>query len=97
MYDDMAVTTAVAGEFILTVLARLKLRKMKQKVLYSWFSGSPKYYQVMYRLPLSAFSLQAFLTSSFRHTLVQCCPTFLYIGAHLTDGRGGAGAVWLLQ
>jgi hypothetical protein len=22
----------------------------------------------------------------------QCCPTFLYIGAHLTDGCGGAGA-----
>jgi hypothetical protein len=27
----------------------------------------------------------------------QCCPTFLYIRAHLTDGCGGAGAVWRLQ
>jgi hypothetical protein len=27
----------------------------------------------------------------------QCCPTFLYIGAHLTDGCGGAGAVWRLK
>jgi hypothetical protein len=24
--------------------------------------------------------------------LEQCCPTFLYIGAHLTDGSGDAGA-----
>jgi hypothetical protein len=30
-------------------------------------------------------------------TLQQRCPTFLYIGAHLTDGCGGAGAVWRLQ
>jgi hypothetical protein len=30
-------------------------------------------------------------------TLSQRCPTFLYIGAHLTDGCGGAGAVWRLQ
>jgi hypothetical protein len=29
--------------------------------------------------------------------LTQCCPTFLYIGDHLTDGCGGAGAVWRLQ
>jgi hypothetical protein len=29
--------------------------------------------------------------------LQQCCPTFLYIGAHLTDGCGDAGAVWRLQ
>jgi hypothetical protein len=29
-------------------------------------------------------------------TLRQCCPTFLYIGAHLTDGCGGAGAVWII-
>jgi hypothetical protein len=29
--------------------------------------------------------------------LQQCCPTFLYIGAHLTDGCGGAGAMWRLQ
>jgi hypothetical protein len=29
--------------------------------------------------------------------LGQCCPTFLYIGAHLTDGCGGAGAVWRLH
>jgi hypothetical protein len=27
----------------------------------------------------------------------QCCPTFLYIGPHLTDGCGGAGALWRLQ
>jgi hypothetical protein len=27
----------------------------------------------------------------------QCCPTYLYIGAHLTDGCGGAGAVWRFQ
>jgi hypothetical protein len=26
------------------------------------------------------------------YTLNQCCPTFLYIGAHLTDVCGGAGA-----
>jgi hypothetical protein len=25
------------------------------------------------------------------NSLRQCCPTFLYIGAHLTDGCGGAG------
>jgi hypothetical protein len=25
-------------------------------------------------------------------TVGQCCLTFLYIGAHLTDGCGGAGA-----
>jgi hypothetical protein len=31
------------------------------------------------------------------HTLDQCCPTLLYIGAHLTDGCGGAGAMWRLQ
>jgi hypothetical protein len=30
-------------------------------------------------------------------SVVQCCPTFLYIGAHLTDGCGGAGAVWRWQ
>jgi hypothetical protein len=30
-------------------------------------------------------------------TLQQCCPTYLYIGAHLTDGCGGAGAVWRFQ
>jgi hypothetical protein len=30
-------------------------------------------------------------------TLRQCCPTFLYIGAHLTDGCGGTGAMWRLQ
>jgi hypothetical protein len=29
--------------------------------------------------------------------LRQCCPTFSYTGAHLTDGCGGAGAVWRLQ
>jgi hypothetical protein len=29
--------------------------------------------------------------------LEQRCPTFLYIGAHLTDGCGGAGDVWRLQ
>jgi hypothetical protein len=29
--------------------------------------------------------------------LEQCCPTYLYIGAHLTDGCGGAGAVWRFQ
>jgi hypothetical protein len=29
--------------------------------------------------------------------LDQRCPTFLYIGAHLTDGCGGAGAVWRLH
>jgi hypothetical protein len=29
--------------------------------------------------------------------LVQRCSTFLYIGAHLTDGCGGAGAVWRFQ
>jgi hypothetical protein len=29
--------------------------------------------------------------------VIQCCPTFLYIGAHLTDGCGGAGALWRLQ
>jgi hypothetical protein len=27
----------------------------------------------------------------------QGCPTFLYIGAHLTDGCGGAGVVCRLQ
>jgi hypothetical protein len=27
----------------------------------------------------------------------QWCPTFLYIGAHLTDGFGGAGAMWRVQ
>jgi hypothetical protein len=27
----------------------------------------------------------------------QWCPTFLYIGAHLTDDCGGAGAVWRVQ
>jgi hypothetical protein len=27
----------------------------------------------------------------------QCCPTFLYTVAHLTDGCGGAGAAWRLQ
>jgi hypothetical protein len=31
------------------------------------------------------------------HSLEQCCPTFLYIGAHVTDGCGGAGAMWRLQ
>jgi hypothetical protein len=30
-------------------------------------------------------------------TLHQRCPTFLYIGARLTDDCGGAGAVWRLQ
>jgi hypothetical protein len=29
--------------------------------------------------------------------LSQCCPTSLYIGAHLTDGCGGARAGWRLQ
>jgi hypothetical protein len=27
------------------------------------------------------------------YSIHQRCPTFLYIGAHLTDGCGGAGAV----
>jgi hypothetical protein len=27
-----------------------------------------------------------------KETIEQCCPTFLYIGAHLTDGCAGAGA-----
>jgi hypothetical protein len=31
------------------------------------------------------------------YSLHQCCPTFLYVGAHLTDGRGGAGALWRFQ
>jgi hypothetical protein len=31
------------------------------------------------------------------YRLDQCCPTFLYVGAHVTDGCGGAGAVWRLQ
>jgi hypothetical protein len=30
-------------------------------------------------------------------SLEQCCTTFSYIGAYLTDGCGGAGAVWRLQ
>jgi hypothetical protein len=30
-------------------------------------------------------------------TLSQRCPTFLYIGWHLTDVCVGAGAVWRLQ
>jgi hypothetical protein len=29
--------------------------------------------------------------------LIQCCPRFLYIGAHLADGCGGMGAMWRLQ
>jgi hypothetical protein len=29
-------------------------------------------------------------------TIQQCCPTFLYIRAHLTDGCGGAQAMWRL-
>jgi hypothetical protein len=33
----------------------------------------------------------------FNFALEQCCPTYLYIGAHLTDGCGGAGAVWRFQ
>jgi hypothetical protein len=32
-----------------------------------------------------------------RKLLRQCCPTCLYIGGHLTDGCGGAGAVWRFQ
>jgi hypothetical protein len=31
-------------------------------------------------------------TLSVAHTIQQRCPTSLYIGAHLTDGCGGAGA-----
>jgi hypothetical protein len=31
------------------------------------------------------------------HTIEQRCPPFLYIGARLSDGCGGAGAVWRLQ
>jgi hypothetical protein len=27
----------------------------------------------------------------------QCCPMFLYIGARLTDGCGGAGAIIIIQ
>jgi hypothetical protein len=38
-----------------------------------------------------------FSSSPHPDLLQQCCPTFLYIGAHLTDGCGGAGAVWRLQ
>jgi hypothetical protein len=34
---------------------------------------------------------------SAKESLGQCCPTYLYIGAHLTDGCGGAGAVWRFQ
>jgi hypothetical protein len=33
-----------------------------------------------------------------KHSIIdQCCPTFLYTGAHQTDGCGGAGALWRLQ
>jgi hypothetical protein len=30
-------------------------------------------------------------------TVYERCPKFLYIGAHLTDGCGGAGGKWRLQ
>jgi hypothetical protein len=33
----------------------------------------------------------------FLQSLAQCCPTFLYIRAHLTDGCRGAGAMWQFQ
>jgi hypothetical protein len=46
-------------------------------------------------IPLGSFSSQIFVFSS--EYLRQCCPTYLYIGAHLTDGCGGAGAVWRFQ
>jgi hypothetical protein len=38
-----------------------------------------------------------FLQNELPEQLEQRCPTFLYIGAHLTDGCGGAGAMWKLQ
>jgi hypothetical protein len=37
------------------------------------------------------------LKAGHMYVYMQCCPTFSYIGAHLTDGCGGAGAVWRLQ
>jgi hypothetical protein len=42
------------------------------------------------------YSLGQLLTALVQ-LLERRCPTFLYIGAHLTDGCGGAGAVWRLQ
>jgi hypothetical protein len=43
------------------------------------------------------FEVQSTVFGNSDFTLEQCCPTFLYIGAHLTDGCGGAGALWRLQ
>jgi hypothetical protein len=42
-------------------------------------------------------SVLAICSSARRNVIEQCCPTFLYIGAHLTDGCGGVGAAWRLQ
>jgi hypothetical protein len=51
-----------------------------------------------YPTPVSGYDLTPFLTKLQTHyPPCQCCPTFLYIGAHLTDGCGGAAAVWRLQ
>jgi hypothetical protein len=33
------------------------------------------------------------IMEKYEDQLEQCCPTFLYTGAHLTDGCGGAGAM----
>jgi hypothetical protein len=46
---------------------------------------------------IKKFPKAKFSEHLFCDTLSQCCPTFLYIGVHLTDGCGGAGAVWRLQ
>jgi hypothetical protein len=45
-------------------------------------------------MPLVGFehTIPVFEWSKAKQYLDQCCPTFLYIGAHLTDGWGGAGA-----
>jgi hypothetical protein len=43
------------------------------------------------------FKTTAVKTSNPTYAIDQCCPTFLYIGAHLNNGCGGAGAVGRLQ
>jgi hypothetical protein len=49
-----------------------------------------KFIQLVQLMPSASSELMGYAAR-------QCCPTFLYIGAHLTDGCGGAGALWRLQ
>jgi hypothetical protein len=55
--------------------------------------SSDQYFSTFYELLTNSKVPEMFVYKY----ISQSCLTFLYIGAHLTDGCGGAGAVWRLE